>query len=187
LRGYAYSASGPAANFLFTGVPVFWPTFVAETGSTSSDAILFGGSTAKAVTGGLVNGYLYALCPAGSTGRGVFARGDVFVQSSGPIAAVNCSTGFFLGSYQFTVYERGHPFLWTYQSQPNSTLYCQNTTTCLNLNLGGRFQNTTSTPPTFIGVTNEYVVDGDVYTHAFVSSLSPRRVVGSLGSILELE
>lgn len=60
---------------------------------------------------------------------------------------------------------------------------CIATSTCISSGNGGRVR--LLAPPTLIGVTTDYRIDGQPYSEAVISTLSPIRVLGAGGSVVQ--
>ena len=171
---YAYSAGGTPVSIGGFSNSVSQLFIIAETGSSTATAILANGYPVDNA-GGNATALISARCPSGSTGIGFYQYAGSFSNAS--VEAVNCGQGFVFG-YNATNF--GLPFPvrdWF------GTLTCTNVTTCMTLQRGARVF--LSNPPVRTGVTNDILLDGVTYTDTFFEALSPIRITGNAGSILE--
>lgn len=191
LNGYFRSGGLTAVSIDTPGGRVQWNRLVAESASTSTSGgavvRLTGVSTPIGV--GLSYNWTYVLCRPEYVGAGIYISGSTSMVAAGPVAFRNCGIGLLVGGIQpgfpVNTYPTQAPGFTTQSGSYSPTLYCDGTTTCVKVMSGGRYTNYFT--PTFIGVTNEYDIDGTVYTHSFINSLTPKRVVGPNQSVVELE
>lgn len=115
-----------------------------------------------------------------TAGAGVGVGGSVPAGSSvPPPSAFTSNGGLYVSGCATGVQVVGSSF-WTALSPTFN-----NVTTAVKAERGGRLYMLGT--PTFTGVTNEYSIDGTIYTQANISALSPKRVVGTNLSVVEFE
>ena len=171
---YAYSVGGTAVSIGGLANSVSQLFIIGETGSSTATAILANGYPIDNA-GGNATALISARCPSGSTGVGFYQYAGSFSNAS--VEVVNCGQGFIFG-YNATNFGLPYPVRDWF-----GTLTCTNVTTCITLQRGARVF--LSNPPVRTGVTNDISVDGVIYPDSFFESLSPVRIVGGAGSILE--